>query len=106
VVRVEIDLDKLTDADLRTVKSVKVRYNHKTDVTTTEIERFDPSRGIDQAIALLQLQQRMTDSTENSPLPAELSKILESAARNRQKFLERLPPSRVRQIIEQEAPRQ
>lgn len=103
-----IDYDRLTNAEFRAIKRVTTRTKHyeklSMTMTETDIELRDPYRGVDQAIGLLTLHHRISQGGDGTnPLPEELTKVLESAARNRQKFMDRLPPSRVRQIIDQEA---
>lgn len=106
---IEVHVQKnLTQAEWRAIKRARSRTVERTakDGTVTrivqsELDLFDHTRGVDQAIALLALQQRIKDGGDTTnPLPDELTKVLEAASRNRTKFLERLPPSRVRPIIE------
>ncbi|MGH3630862.1 MAG: hypothetical protein ACRDRL_25895, partial [Sciscionella sp.] len=98
----------LTHAEFRQIKRLKTTNRHYPKlgmtITTTELELRDPGRGIDQAIALMALHHRINAAEDGAnPLPDELTKVLEHASRNRQKFLERLPPSRVRTTIEGKA---
>lgn len=91
----------LTPQQRRAVKSIQITPTKWGD--SVKVTMVDRQRAQELAMALIALTRKLGELEEGGTLPGELIKHLEALQHKRIDLLERLPPSRIRHIIEGES---